>query len=81
MNYQCNKKKLYELCDIKILYFLITGLSYREIAEKYYSYQFYKFNYKVRKLKKELNVQNRRQLTYCAIKNQLIEKERILEYI
>lgn len=71
--------KLYNLQESKELYFLFTGLSYSEIAEKYYFRNKNKFVYKIRKLMKELNLQNRRQLAFFAYKNQLIQIDKIRE--
>ncbi len=76
-----NEDKFYMLKEEKIFYQLLTGLSYRKIAEKYYTFQLNKFVYRVRKLMKELNLQNRRQLAYFAIKNHFVNRERLLEYL
>lgn len=72
--------KFYELQENKVFYLLISGLSYTEIADEFYNRQKYKFIYKVRKIMKELQLQNRRQLAYFAIKNNLVRAERIKEY-
>lgn len=78
MYYHDPDHKFYNLQEDKIFYLLLTGLSYRKIAEQYYSFQLNKLIYKTRKLRKELNLQNRRQLAYFAVKNHLITKERML---
>lgn len=81
MYYHDLNHKFYELQEDKVFYLLLTGLSYRKIAEKYYSFQLNKLLYKVRKLMKKLKLQNRRQLAYFAIKNNLVTKERIFKYL
>lgn len=73
--------RLYDVVDMKELYYLLTGLSYREIAERFYSRQTYKFIYRVRKLMKELHLQNRRQLTFYAVKNNLVSLEMFKRYV
>lgn len=78
MYYHDLDNKFYNLQEDKIFYLLLTGLSYRKIAEQYYSFQLNKLIYKIRKLRKEFNLQNRRQLAYFAVKNHLITKERML---
>lgn len=81
MYYHDIEHRYYEIQEDKVFYLLLTGLSYTKIAEKYYSFQLNKFIYRVRKLMKELNLQNRNQLAYFAIKNHLVTEERIREYI
>lgn len=73
--------RLYDVVDMKELYYLLTGLSYREIAERFYSRQTYKFIYRVRKLMKELHLQNRRQLAFYAVKNNLVSLEMFKRYV
>lgn len=76
------KKLVYdEIPDLKIFYYLLTGLSYREIGIKFYYHNTNKFIYQVRKLMKQFNIANRRHLVYFAIKNNLINKEKIIEYL
>lgn len=58
--------------DMKVIYCLLTGLSYNQIGKKFYHYNTGKFVYKVRKLLKQFNLTNRRHLTYFAVKNELI---------
>lgn len=74
-------EKFYELQDNRVFYLLLTGMTYREIANKFYHMNLYKFVYKVRKLMREFNLQNRRQLAYFAVKNHLISIEKIKEYV
>ncbi len=73
--------RLYDVVDMKELYYLLTGLSYREIAKRFYSRQTYKFIYRVRKLMKELHLQNRRQLAFYVIKNNLVSLEMFRRYV
>lgn len=72
--------RMTELKNDRVFYILLSGLSYTEIAQKYYYSQYYKFIYKVRKLFKEFNLHNRRQLAFFAVSNGLVEPERIGEY-
>ena len=72
--------RMTELKNDRVFYILLSGLSYTEISERYYHFQYYKFVYKVRKLFKEFNLHNRRQLAFFAVSNGLVEPERIGEY-
>lgn len=71
--------KYYNIQESRELYYLFLGLSYEQIGIKFYSRQKNKFIYKIRKLMKLLNVSNRRQLAYSALKNHLITPEKIKE--
>ena len=64
----------------KLFYYLLTGKSYGKIAEKYYSYDINKLIYRIRKLKKELSLSNRRQLAYFAVENKLVDIEKVKLY-
>lgn len=79
MYYDCDDK-FFEIQEDNVFYFLLTGLSYQEIANEFYYRNIHKFVYKVRKLMKELNLQNRRQLVYFAVKNHLVSIEKIGAY-
>lgn len=68
------------LYNDKLFYYLLTGKSYGKIAEKYYSYDINKLIYRIRKLKKELNLSNRRQLAYFAVENKLVDIEKVKLY-
>lgn len=82
MFYNNKTQKLYDdIPDIKIIYYLLTGLSYREIGIRFYYHNTNKFTYQVRKLLKKFNLANRRHLTYFAVKNNLINMEILKEYI
>ncbi len=75
MRYDEKTQILYEqIPDIKVIYYLLTGLSYREIGIRFYCYKTNKFIYQVRKLIKKFNLISRRLLVYFALKNHLIEK-------
>ena len=63
--------------DIKVIYYLLTGLSYREIGIRFYYHNTNKFIYRVRKLMKKFHLVNRRHLAYFAVKNHLIDVERL----
>lgn len=69
-----------EIPDLKIFYYLLTGLSYREIGIKFYYHNTNKFIYQVRKLMKQFNIANRRHLVYFAIKNHLIDIKQLNNY-
>lgn len=72
--------KFYELQERRELYFLLTGLSYREIAQEFYNLNKNKFVYKICKIMKELQLQNRRQLAYFTVKNRLVQIDKIQRY-
>lgn len=73
--------ELYNIQDTKELYYLLTGLTYREIGKKFYQYNTNKFVYRVKKMMKKLNLCNRRQLIYFAIKNNILVLDRIKGFI
>ncbi len=76
--YNTNLKSSYSyLKENQELYYLLSGLSYREIGIKFYRMNKNKYIYRIRKLMKELNMTNRRQLAFYAVKNQLISMEKI----
>ena len=66
-----------EIPDIKVVYYLLTGLSYREIGIRFYYHNTNKFIYRVRKLMKKFHLANRRHLAYFAVKNHLIDVEKL----
>ena len=65
--------KYYNLVNERIFYYLLSGKTYREIAQEYYPHDLNKFIYQVRKLREQLLLRNRRQLVYFAIVNNLIK--------
>jgi len=67
------KEKFMNFRNDKIFYFLLSGLTYTEIANKYYSRNKNKIIYSVRKLLREFGLQNRRQLIFYAVSNGLIQ--------
>lgn len=78
---QAQEKIYNEIPDIKVIYCIMTGLSYRKIGVKFYGYRTGKFVYQVRKLLKQFNLLNRRQLAYFAVKNNLVNYDKLKEYI
>ena len=75
-------KLIYEqIPDMKVIYCVLTGLSYREIGVKFYGFNTNKFIYQVRKLMKMLHLANRRHLAYFAVKNNLIDPQTLTRYI
>ncbi|MCD7780119.1 MAG: hypothetical protein LUH05_05550 [Candidatus Gastranaerophilales bacterium] len=71
----------YNLKNDRIFYLLLSGMTYREIANKYYLRQYYKVSSLIRNMLKELNLQNRRQLVYYAYKKNLIDNpSKVYEY-
>ncbi|OLA94561.1 MAG: hypothetical protein BHW64_03185 [Candidatus Melainabacteria bacterium LEY3_CP_29_8] len=70
--------EFFELQNDRIFYQLITGLSYRDIANKYYLRNKNKFIYKVRKLMSKYNIQNRRQLVFWAFNKELVNEDKII---
>lgn len=73
--------KYYNLYNERIFYYLLTGKSYRKLAEEFYSYDINKLIYKIRKLREELNLCNRRQLAYFAVENKLVDIEKVKLYL
>ncbi len=67
--------EMFYLQNCQIFYLLLSGLTYTEIANKYYSRNKNKLLYTVRKLLKELELKNRRQLVFFAFANDLIKIE------
>lgn len=63
--------KLYEYCNERIYKYLFSGMTYKEIANKYYYRDINKFLTELRRVMQGLNVQNRRQLLYLAYENNL----------
>lgn len=70
--------EFFEIQNDRIFYHLVTGLSYRDIANKYYLRNKNKFVYKVRKLMQKYHLQNRRQLVFWAFKKELINEDKII---
>lgn len=56
----------------RIYKYLLSGMTYREIANKYYYRDINKFLYELHKIMKALNASNRRQLLYLAYTNNLL---------
>ena len=77
MYYHDMDSEFYEIQDNPIFYYLLTGLSYREIGIRFYYHNTNKFIYRVRKLMKKFNLVNRRHLAYFAVKNHLIDAEKL----
>lgn len=73
--------KFFALQESREFYFLLTGLSYEKIAREYYDRNKNKFVYQIRKIMKEFCLQNRRQLAYFAVKNRLVQSDKIQRYI
>lgn len=67
--------ELYDMANDRILYLLLSGMSYAEIANLHYYRRKYKVIYEVRKLFKRFKVNNRRHLVYMAITKNLVSKE------
>lgn len=65
--------KYYDIENDRIFYCLLTGKTYRQIAQDYYLFDLNKVIYKVRKLCKKLSLRNRRQLAYFAVMNGLVD--------
>lgn len=70
-----------QIPDMKVIYCVLTGLSYREIGVKFYGYRTNKFIYQIRKLLKHFHLANRRHLAYFAVKNNLIDPQILARYI
>ena len=81
MYYHDMDSEFYEIQDNPIFYYLLTGLSYREIGIRFYYHNTNKVVYRVRKLMKRFSLANRRHLAYFAVKNHLINTQKLEEYI
>ena len=77
MYYHDMDSEFYEIQGSPIFYYLLMGLSYREIGIRFYYHNTNKFIYQVRKLMKRFHIANRRHLAYFAVKNHLIDIERL----
>lgn len=62
------------------LYYLATGMSYREIGKKYYNNKTHKFSYAIKKIMKELRVSSRLHLIVYAWVNNLIDINRVKDF-
>lgn len=80
MYYNELDSKFYNLQESRELYYLLTGLSYRKIGIKYYGMNANKFIYKMRKLRKEFHLANRRHLAYFIVKNHLIDVNKLRDF-
>lgn len=72
--------KYYEYVDMRELYYLASGLSYREIGWKFYHGNVNKYIYAVRKLLKTFNLHNNKQLVVFAFQNNLISLDKLQKY-
>lgn len=72
--------KYFYLQNNRVFYFLLSGLTYTEIANIYYFRQKYKFVYEVRKLARELQLTSRGQLVNFALVHKLINPEKLATY-
>lgn len=66
--------------DIRIVYCIVAGLTFREISIKFYSHNLNKVIYRIRQLYKIFNLVNRRHLAYFAVKNNIINFEQLEKY-
>ena len=80
MFYKNIDSKFYNIQESKELYYLLTGLSYTKIGIEYYGRNTNKFIYRIRKLMKQFNLTNRRQLAYFAVKNHLVTPQKIKDF-
>ena len=80
MYYKDFDDEYYEIQESKELYCVLTGLSYSKIGIKFYGHNTNKFIYRIRKLMKQLQVCNRRQLAYVALKRHLVTLDKVKEY-
>ncbi len=71
--------KYYNLVGERVFYYLLTGKTYKEIAQEYYYCDLNKFIYQVRRLREQLFLKNRRQLAYFAVVNELVNLDRIFD--
>lgn len=69
-----------KIIDMRIIYCILAGLTFREIAVAYYHYNINKVKYRVRQLYKVFNLANRRHLAYFAVSNNIIDLEQLGNY-
>ena len=80
MYYTDMDSEFYEIQESRELYYLLTGLSYTKIGIEFYGREKYKFVYRIRKLMKQFNLTNRRQLAYFAVTNHLVTPQRVKDF-
>ena len=73
--------KYYEIENDRIFYYLLTGMNFRQIAQKFYACNINKLIYRYKKLKNQLCLRNRKQLAYFAIVNDLVDISRLKYYL
>ena len=66
--------------DIRLIYCVLNGLTYRQIGIKLYFYNENKVKYRIRQLFKMFNLANRRHLAYFAVVNNIIDMDLLEKY-
>lgn len=66
--------------DMRLIYCVLNGLTYRQIGIKLYFYNENKVKYRIRQLFKMFNLTNRRHLAYFAVVNNIIDMDLLEKY-
>lgn len=66
--------------DMRLIYCVLNGLTYRQIGIKLYFYNENKVKYRIRQLFKMFNLANRRHLAYFAVVNNIIDMDLLEKY-
>ena len=66
--------------DMRLIYCVLNGLTYRQIGIKLYFYNENKVKYRIRQLFKMFNLTNRRHLAYFAVVNNIVDMDLLEKY-
>lgn len=66
--------------DMRLIYCVLNGLTYRQIGIKLYFYNENKVKYRIRQLFKMFNLANRRHLAYFAVVNNIVDMDLLEKY-
>ena len=69
-----------KISDMRLIYCVLNGLTYRQIGIKLYFYNENKVKYRIRQLFKMFNLANRRHLAYFAVVNNIIDMDLLEKY-
>ena len=66
--------------DMRLIYCVLNGLTYRQIGIKLYFYNENKVKYRIRQLFKMFNLASRRHLAYFAVVNNIVDMDLLEKY-
>ena len=66
--------------DMRLIYCVLNGLTYRQIGIKLYFYNENKVKYRIRQLFKMFNLANLRHLAYFAVVNNIVDMDLLEKY-